>query len=234
MGYGAGHRVCNRAGDGMIVYIGGHGAVGGKGSQVELVRSNDNLGFMFTPFDAIKEYRGRYAFDNGAFSAYVNGFEFNDEAFLKAFRRLAFNADFIVLPDKVAAGKKSLNYSLLWRDFLPEGYRYYLAIQDGMTHEMVLDQIKNRNLIDGIFIGGTMEWKQKTAESWISVAHNIGAKCHIGRVGTAKGLQWAERIGADSVDSSNFAQHEKNWIELIAYLKGNQRRLSGVVEKAVE
>ena len=184
----------------MKIYIGGHGAIGGKGSQVNKVRFNERLGFMFTPFDWIRHYDGNFALDNGAFSSYINGTPFDDESFLKIVDRIGSKADFIILPDRVAEGKRSLEYSEIWRKFLPDDCRYYLAVQNGMKAEMLKSQFLE--LIDGIFIGGTMEWKLRYGSYWSDFAHSTGLKCHAGRIGTLNGLMWADKNGLDSVDSS--------------------------------
>lgn len=39
------------------------------------------------------------------------------------------------------------------------------------------------------------------ARAWVRFAHARGMPVHIGRVGTARRVRWARRIGADSIDS---------------------------------
>jgi hypothetical protein len=36
----------------------------------------------------------------------------------------------------------------------------------------------------------------------LSMAHALGKRCHIGRIGNPRYLAWAASIGADSVDSN--------------------------------
>ena len=60
---------------------------------------------------------------------------------------------------------------------------------------------------DGIFVGGTVKWKIKTGEEWVRLAHDHKLPCHIGRVGVFKRIVWAKRIGADSIDSTNFVRN---------------------------
>ena len=64
-----------------------------------------------------------------------------------------------------------------------------------------------------------MEWKLKTAAKWVQFAHKNNLKCHIGRIGTIEKIKWAEKIKADSIDSSNFARHKYIWDELKNYLR---------------
>jgi hypothetical protein len=54
---------------------------------------------------------------------------------------------------------------------------------------------------DGIFVGGTLGWKLRTGDAWVRFAHARGLPVHVGRVGTARRVGWARRIGADSIDS---------------------------------
>lgn len=121
--------------------------------------------------------------------------------------------DFIVLPDLVGRGVDSLRFS---ESFLgdddnapmgghPVGVPLYLAVQDGLEDAtgiaMVFETVLRLRL-GGIFVGGTLKWKIATAAQWVRCAHRLGRPVHIGRVGTEPRLRWAERIGADSVDSS--------------------------------
>lgn len=74
--------------------------------------------------------------------------------------------DFVVVPDIVGEGTKSLERSVQWMDHLENNYpynKYYLAVQDGMSFFMVETLIKKR-LFDGIFVGGTKPWKYKDGE----------------------------------------------------------------------
>jgi len=116
--------------------------------------------------------------------------------------------DFIVTPDKVAKGLESLAFSVEWAVKLRVAYpdlRQYLAVQDGMTAKDVEPYL---SLFNGLFVGGSLSWKYETAEEWVSFAHAHGLPCHIGRVGTWDKIVWAMRIGADSIDSSSWAQND--------------------------
>jgi hypothetical protein len=152
------------------------------------------------PIDGLK-----YSVDNGAFHAWANNKPFNEAAFLKTLDRvdsLSRKPEFVVCPDIVAGGLKSLEFSMKWLKERPRD-DYYLAVQDGMN---IYDVEPIINLFKGLFVGGSMDWKLATGGDWVKLAHKHGLKCHIGRVGTFRRLLWAKRIGADSVDSSTFAQ----------------------------
>lgn len=138
--------------------------------------------------------------DNAAFSAWKKGIPFDAKRFTSAMR-LAKDyetpPDFVVVPDKVAEGVESLEFSRSWVELCrPLGAPCYLAVQDGM--QIAEDTISG---FDGIFVGGTLEWKIQTGHEWVTLASSIGIPCHIGRVGTAKRIKWAKRIKADSIDS---------------------------------
>lgn len=107
--------------------------------------------------------------------------------------------DFLVLPDIVGGGLASLELSLSWLPRLSGVAPPYLAVQDGMPEEAVSRSCAG---ITGIFVGGTLQWKLRTAAAWVALAHRLEMRCHIGRVGTVDRLRWARRIGADSIDSS--------------------------------
>lgn len=147
--------------------------------------------------------------DNGAYSCWVNNTKFDERAFEDALikvEKCISRPDFIVVPDIVAGGMQSLYFSLGWIHKIPAGSPAYLAVQDGMTVRDVLDYI---DLFDGLFVGGTLKWKLKTAKTWVDIAHSQNKKCHIGKVGTFRRLVWAKNIGADSIDSSTFVQAKK-------------------------
>ena len=62
--------------------------------------------------------------------------------------------------------------------------------------------------IDGIFLGGTMEWKLETMHEWAKYAHMRGIKCHVGRIGPVRRMLLAELAGADSIDSTTWVQRK--------------------------
>ena len=125
----------------MVVYI----TSTDNREVIDLVKLYDNVGIMATPSDyRLSSRRQRHAIDNGAFTAYANGTCFDDGVFLKALKNAKQgNPDFVVLPDIVAGGKKSLKYSAVWREFLPDCFSWYLAAQDGITaKDIPTDMIK--------------------------------------------------------------------------------------------
>lgn len=153
-----------------------------------------------------KRYRPQripYALDNGAFGAFIRGQPLDEDRFYAVLDRAAsadILPDFVVVPDLVAAGMQSLEYSLEHVQRIPESIPRYLAVQDGMTAEAVRVAL---HLFDGLFVGGSLPWKYRTAPEWVELAHSCHKPCHIGRIGTIRGYEFAYAAGADSVDGSN-------------------------------
>jgi hypothetical protein len=157
------------------------------------------LGEM-TQADEYPPRRRPYILDNTAFKAWKAGRPLDAEAFRVALDACKVDPPaFVVVPDRVAGGVESLRLSLSWVDECKAAGPAYLVVQDGM-HLRQVARVLHR--FDGVFVGGTLGWKLKTSEAWVRLAHAQGKPCHIGRVGTPKRVRWAQRIGADSIDSS--------------------------------
>jgi len=143
------------------------------------------------------------ALDNGAFSE--RGFD--EYLFIKRLsecKQKRISLKFVVCPDIVAGGMKSLEFSRYWQTRLAVYDNLYLAVQDGMPYDINLEGYA------GIFVGGSVEWKWKTASTWVSVADRAGLKTHIGQVGTVDRLVSAYSMGAASVDGTNY-ERNKAW-----------------------
>lgn len=171
------------------------------------------------------------ALDNGAFQAWRRGFPFMERFFwatLEECYKVGLTLDFIVIPDIVAGGKASLDFSLKFReDKLSTTTNLALAVQDGIEPKD-LDTFDIFG-ISTIFIGGTEKWKWATAKSWADYAKAHHRKLHIGRCGTQAKISHASMIGADSVDSTSLARNE-SWAIVTEYRK--QYELRGIREYA--
>lgn len=139
----------------------------------------------------------RYALDNGAWHSHVRGTPFDVAAFDVALAKLGAGADWTVLPDVVAGGLRSLEFSMSWVARVPG--RKMLAVQDGMTAAHVVPCL---GAVHGIFVGGTTEWKLATMALWGSVAHEAGKIMHVGRVNTITRIRQCAAAGATSFDGS--------------------------------
>jgi len=184
----------------------------GNGCSIKerLYCKKNDIGVMISPGGCTAPQNfNYYAIDNGAYSAWVNNFDWDAEGFKSYLRKLLKkkSPDFVVVPDKVAKGLESLSFSIVWSSILKDLYpdlNQYLAVQDGMTIADVSPYVQN---FGGIFVGGSLNWKIKTAEQWANLAHKHQLFCHVGRVGTWNRIVWAMRIGADSIDSSSWPQN---------------------------
>lgn len=138
---------------------------------------------------------------------------------------------FAVIPDIIAGGMDSLDFSRWWIDIEQAAtewdlrcgfWPWYLAVQDGMdpaaVEELLADQATDdwqdryQAKIAGLFIGGTDEFK-KTAPMWAELAHRYGLGCHFGRCSTPERLAEAVAAGCDSCDSAFFLWKDERFVE---------------------
>jgi len=160
----------------------------------------------------------RFFHDNAAYRDWRAGTAFDFTRWTRDMRWMNYRGivpDFVVVPDIVAGGRASLDFSATWRDEVPDGFPAYLAVQDGMSLADVAAQLDR---YDGLFVGGTLAWKLATAAAWVQLAHAHGKRCHVGRVGTAARVRWARAIGADSIDSCLPLRHAEHLDAFVAAL----------------
>ena len=138
--------------------------------------------------------------DCGAWSQ-KGGDCFDADRFRQLMQALPF-ADFVVLPDIVAGGRKSLERSLSWMG-TTTGRIELLPAQDGLA---VVDLLPFLGPSVGVFLGGTTSYKLKFMRPFGAAAKKAGAWFHVGRVNSKRRLEFAAIAGADSVDGSSPAQ----------------------------
>ena len=173
-----------------------------------------------------------WGFDNGAFICWQNNKPFDEVKYMKRLD-VAYGIGkpyLAVVPDIVGEGEKSLRCSLKWIDRLPT-WPWYLAVQDGMTTNMV-ENVLHR--FDGVFLGGTNKFKS-TAYGWRTLAHKHGKKFHYGRAGTPRKIDHAIAVGSDSADSAFPLWTYDRLNELVSHINGpkqmsiwDERTLSGI------
>jgi hypothetical protein len=112
------------------------------------------------------------------------------------------SCDFVVIPDIVAGGIKSLEFSLSWLPRLKHLKKLLLPVQDGMDVTTVGDVLRGVPNM-GIFLGGSTEWKLATMYSWGVVAAVMRRHYHVGRVNTMRRIRLAAEAGADSFDGTS-------------------------------
>jgi hypothetical protein len=146
----------------------------------------------------------RYCLDNGAWWAFKSGSSFDGDAFLKAYEMLGEKADFVVLPDIVGGGMRSLEFSLDWLDRLGQSPSFkLLAVQDGMPIDVIRPMVGPAL---GIFVGGTTEWKESMIIPLGMVARERSCWLHVGRVNTARRIHLCAAAGATSFDGSSVSR----------------------------
>lgn len=148
-----------------------------------------------------RDSRFKYALDNGAFSAWQQKRPFDVDAFQRHVDTNGHDAQFIVVPDIVAGGLESLDFTLSWLPKLQGiGRRRLIAVQDGMNVNDVRPYLSESV---GIFVGGSTEWKISTTPMWGRLAHEVGAYLHVGRVNTCRRIRLCHASGADSIDGTS-------------------------------
>jgi hypothetical protein len=181
--------------------------------------------------------RASWFYDNGAFEDFQAKREFDGFTFSRDMRRIALwceggtpksngtigakltRPDFVVVPDIVAGGEASLAFSLEWlEESRKAGAPCYLAVQNGMSLERVRAFVLEHGF-DGIFVGGSLDWKLETAGDWQQLGEELGLPVHVGRVGTADRVTWARELGVASIDSSFplwTSEHMSAFLEALA------------------
>ncbi len=160
------------------------------------------------------KYDARWILDNGAFDDWKNGRAFDGDQFLRVLdKALKLNRcqwpEWSVIPDRVAH-PESLAFSASWRPRLPDSLNWYLALQDGMT-EPVVESALTTIKPAGLFVGGTLTWKNERASEWCAFGKRRGLPVHIGRVNGIRRAEWALGIGAASIDGTGFLQRASEW-----------------------
>lgn len=151
-----------------------------------------------------------YALDNGAFSAWKNGTEWDESAFMDMvrvvcgqclMREIASRPLWVVVPDVVGNREATIER---WQEWAPRlrdfEFPLAFAVQDGMTQADVPDDA------DVIFVGGTTEWKWRTALDWCRENERV----HVGRVNSYRLLWSAHEAGAESCDGTGWFRGDKN------------------------
>lgn len=157
---------------------------------------------LLTPDNPVPREGLRHGIDNGAWKAYKNKLPFDADAFSSLVEAYGSTADFVVIPDKVAQGRISLEFSLSWIERLKNCRLLLLPVQDDMD-ERDVGAVLEQHPSMGIFLGGTTEWKLATMQGWGMVAHAFRRYYHVGRVNTRKRIRMCQHAGADSIDGTS-------------------------------
>ncbi|MCJ2022126.1 hypothetical protein MKK84_32790 [Methylobacterium sp. E-065] len=148
--------------------------------------------------------RFRIVADNGAWSDFQTGQEFDEEAFerfLIWLSGLSRPPEWLVLPDMVAGGLRSLELSTRYLNrCLSVAPLVLIAVQDGMEHAD-LAPLVGPNV--GIFLGGSTEWKLARMADWGAFCRERGCHYHVARVNTVRRIRMAHAAAADSIDGTS-------------------------------
>ncbi|RTL07526.1 MAG: hypothetical protein EKK62_11180 [Acidimicrobiia bacterium] len=158
----------------------------------------------------------RFILDNGAWTSFTREEPWDESAFRVAMGKLAGDelCDGVVAPDIVMGGKESFRMSMGWLEEIREvtAGDVYLPVQPGITAEECRAPLASGRV--SLFVGGDSRWKEETAASWARLAHEHGAKCHVGRVNSLRRLMIVKAAGADSFDGSGPSRFEKHLWEM--------------------
>jgi hypothetical protein len=180
----------------MKIYL----SIGGS-KKVKAFVHELGLGWCIAPDKVMNPNGTPYILDNGAFHAHIHKLPWSENRFKILVKKFP-DYDFVVAPDIVCGGGRSLSKSMEYVDQIPGPL--YLAVQDGMNAAMVTPFIDR---FAGLFVGGSISWKFNTARMWAALAHLYGKKCHAGRVNTWEGYVHMHYCGVDSVDGSYASRH---------------------------
>jgi hypothetical protein len=161
-----------------------------------------------------------YALDNGAWTAFTKGQPFDGGLFRDALAQLGAGADWIVCPDIVAGGLKSLAFSVSWLAGVRAFGRALIAVQDGMSAADV------RGLLGagvGIAVGGSTPWKLGSLPVWARLSRETGCHLHVLRVNTVRRIRYCQEHGVHSFDGTSATK----WAVNIPRLNAARRTPTG-------
>ncbi len=153
-----------------------------------------------------------YALDNGAWTAFQQGTEFNAVAFERALDLVGEGAEWVVIPDVVGNARASLDSLHHWYPRLRKRNlkQLLIAVQDGMTQvsiEAFIRYAKESGDQLGIFVGGTTDWKWHSLPYWSKTAQRMNCYLHVGRVNSQEKIQECTRFNADSFDGTSVTKY---------------------------
>ncbi len=184
------------------------------------------IGWLLTP-EGFKACKPRHwiplAFDNGAFSAYQNGTEFDEQAWINMVENIAkekINPEWVLIPDKVGDKMGTLAMFFKYRMYVSKhDWPVAIAVQDGMVASDI------PCTVDAIFVGGTDSFKWKSLPMWRQAFPD--KILHVGRVNSLEKLVVCEKNEVDSVDGTYWFRFKKAdvWCsELEYFFTGEHKR----------
>jgi hypothetical protein len=142
--------------------------------------------------------------DNGAYTAWKNGIEWNAEQWMKVVARLSKKdrLQWAVVPDVVADREATIDSWHQWAAYMKHdlGLSLAIAVQDGMTPADIPSDAGDSIRPDVVFVGGSIEWKWRTLYKWV----NAFPRIHVGKANSLRQLSAAHDAGVESVDGTGF------------------------------
>jgi len=168
-------------------------------------------------------YEGEpWAFDNGAFIAWKNQKTWNADKYKRKLDKAHKVGEplFAVIPDKVAQ-PDSLEYSMQWLDDLPNNWKWYFCLQDGMSFWDVKQIVCQHPRIEGLFLGGTSRFKSDFGREFGKIAQETNIAYHYGRTSSIDLICRAWDWGCDSCDSAFFLWNKTRMEAVYSLIKNN-------------
>lgn len=145
-----------------------------------------------------------WAADNGAYSYWSRGLDFDARAFIAMLKRFQGRDDclFVVAPDMVGDADGTLLLFRAWVGTIRRyGFPVAFVLQNGARMETI-----PWDSFDALFIGGDTAFKvSATAAAFAREAKRRGKHVHMGRVNSLKRIQRAHEMGCDSFDGTGYA-----------------------------
>lgn len=159
-----------------------------------------------------------YGIDNGAYSDYLSGNEFNEIAFLSLCQELGGAADWIVIPDVVGNRQATIQQAHTWINKLKQvcsTTQLLFVWQDGMTYDDLLPFVRDGI---GIFIGGTTDGKLGAMRMVGDICNEYNVWSHCGRVNTVTRTAQCIDANISSCDGSGYSRFIASVQPLANYL----------------
>jgi hypothetical protein len=148
------------------------------------------------------------------------GREFDGDAYEGLIERMGARADFTILPDIVAGGRRSLDLSLRWSNRVRAvSDRVLIPVQDGIEPEDMADLVGPSV---GVFLGGSTEWKLRRMIEWGHWCADRRVHFHAARINTKRRIRLAIDAEATSGDGSSASRYRKTVPSLVEALADRQ------------
>lgn len=141
-----------------------------------------------------------YVLDNGAFSAWRDGKEWNCQGWrdmIMHCRRTKIDPLWAAVPDVVCNKYATIsNWNVYKHEIKSLGWKMAFCVQDGMTPQDVPSDA------DVVFVGGSDRWKFKNLKTWTGNFQRV----HCARVNAPEMIEACETAGCESIDGTGWTR----------------------------